>query len=237
MIKEADAKRFISLASSAGEETQQESQMKNVGLVSDHAYTILAVHEIQHKGKKLRLLKLRNPWGHQEWSGDWSDQSSQWTDELRTKLNHKKQDDDGVFFISFEDYLSYYRSTTICKLHEGGYTTKTLKVKPNTQKTYQVISVKMRDRSKVYFSVIQRSARFAKNNRKGAGISCFVKMFLAKDINYDTLQPLEYLYSKCQNSDSVTLELQNPLPVGEYVILVEVDWGATHTEKDRKYVL
>jgi hypothetical protein len=110
---------------------------------------------MEYKGYKLQLLKLRNPWGHQEWSGDWSDGSPLWTDALRTKLGHKTQDD-GVFFISYQDYLSYYRSTTICKLHEG-YTTKTLKVKPNTQKSYQVISVKLRDRSKVYFSVIQRS--------------------------------------------------------------------------------
>jgi hypothetical protein len=62
-------------------------------------------------------------------------------------------------------------------------------------------------------------------------------MFLAKDINYDTLQPLEYLASKCLNSDCVTLDLPHPLPVGEYVVLVEVDWSSTVGDKDRKYVL
>jgi hypothetical protein len=154
---------------------------------------------------------------------------------LRTKLGHKTQDD-GVFFISYQDYLSYYRSTTICKLHEG-YTTKTLKVKPNTQKSYQVISAKLRDRSKVYFSVIQRSQRFVQQNKASVPVTSFVKMFLAKDINYDTLQPLEYLASKCLNSDCVTLDLPYPLPVGEYVVLVEVDWSSTVGDKDRKYVL
>ena len=37
--------------------------VSSVGIVSSHAYTILSVHEIAFKGKRLRLLKLRNPWG------------------------------------------------------------------------------------------------------------------------------------------------------------------------------
>jgi hypothetical protein len=54
MIKEADERRYISLASSAGEETlMQETQMKHVGLVTDHAYTIVSVYEIEDKGKKI----------------------------------------------------------------------------------------------------------------------------------------------------------------------------------------
>jgi Calpain family cysteine protease len=72
IIKDADERRFIALASSAGEE-EQDKNLKKVGLVSDHAYTILSVYEIEVKGKTLQLLKLRNPWGHQEWTGDWSD--------------------------------------------------------------------------------------------------------------------------------------------------------------------
>lgn len=61
--------------------------ISSVGIVSSHAYTILSVNEIEYKGKRLRLLKLRNPWGHQEWKGDWSDKSSLWTPELRKQLN------------------------------------------------------------------------------------------------------------------------------------------------------
>lgn len=68
----------------------------------------------------MRLLKLRNPWGHQEWTGDWSDRSDKWTPELRRLLGAAEEAaDDGVFFISFQDYANYYRSTTVCRVNDG----------------------------------------------------------------------------------------------------------------------
>jgi calpain-15 len=63
-------------------------------------------------------MKLRNPWGHKEWLGNWSDRSSKWTPELRKQLN-VKDEEDGTFYIGFDDYINYYRSTTICKVHDG----------------------------------------------------------------------------------------------------------------------
>ncbi len=58
--------------------------MKNVGLVDAHAYSLIATHEEEYeKGKKARLIQIRNPWGFKEWTGDWSDKSDKWTPELR----------------------------------------------------------------------------------------------------------------------------------------------------------
>ena len=31
--------------------------------------------------------------------------------------------------------------------------------------------------------------------------------------------------------------MPSPLPVGEYVVIVEIDWSSTVGDKDRKYVL
>ena len=80
---------------------------------------MIAVYEIEDSnGQPVKLLKLRNPWGHQEWTGNWSDQSPQWTPALRLKLG-MQESDDGVFFISFTDYVNYYRSTVVCRVHTG----------------------------------------------------------------------------------------------------------------------
>jgi hypothetical protein len=98
------------------------------GFVRGHAYTVLDAREIvvppreekkkkkskkndeeknQTKDGKVRLLKLHNPWGNQEWNGPWSDGSKEWTPDIMKELNHT-MGDDGTFFISYQDFLKFY---------------------------------------------------------------------------------------------------------------------------------
>ena len=74
------------------------------GISEGHAYSIMDAKEI--KGQ--RLLKLRNPWGKKEWTGRWSDGSSEWTPEWMQLLDHKFGND-GIFWISYEDLLKKYQ--------------------------------------------------------------------------------------------------------------------------------
>lgn len=53
----------------------------------------------------LRLLRLRNPWGHYSWKGDWSDKSDKWK-ELAPKHRQELMPNGGglgVFWMSLED--------------------------------------------------------------------------------------------------------------------------------------
>ena len=58
-------------------------------------------------GQAVTLCKIRNPHGETEWTGAWGDSSSEWTDELRDKVG-LVEEDDGVFFMAFEDYLKNF---------------------------------------------------------------------------------------------------------------------------------
>lgn len=60
-----------------------------------------------------RVLKLRNPWGGTEWKGTWSDKSDIWTDASKKKLGWTAEDD-GLFFMAFEDYAEAFSDTTFC---------------------------------------------------------------------------------------------------------------------------
>lgn len=60
-----------------------------------------------------RLVKLRNPWGKGEWKGDWSDNSNLWTPQLRQQLA-VAHNNDGIFFMNYEDFLRYFDGVSIC---------------------------------------------------------------------------------------------------------------------------
>ncbi|KAK4194521.1 putative calpain [Triangularia verruculosa] len=84
------------------------------GLALGHAYSILkATEEVDEDGKKVRLVKIRNPWGQRsydgigEWNGPWSDGSKEWTPYWFKKLNHTFGDD-GVFWMSYSDMLETF---------------------------------------------------------------------------------------------------------------------------------
>ncbi|KAL8952671.1 MAG: hypothetical protein Q9222_001439 [Ikaeria aurantiellina] len=70
-----------------------------------HAYSVQQAVEM--KGE--RLLRIRNPWGDTEWQGPWSDGSEQWTPEWMDLLGHRFGDD-GMFWISYKDFLRKYQS-------------------------------------------------------------------------------------------------------------------------------
>ena len=91
-----------------------EQEYKNVGLRPRHAYSVLDVQDVDRQ----RLLRLRNPWGHYSWQGDWSDNSSCWTDSLRSRLL-PLGGQEGIFWIGYEDLLKYFDCIDICKVVNG----------------------------------------------------------------------------------------------------------------------
>ena len=71
-------------------------------------------------GKK--MIKLRNPWGKGEWTGDWSDASSLWTTRMRNLCDFSAKDvnDDGIFWMEWSDFCDEFEDIYICKkLPEG----------------------------------------------------------------------------------------------------------------------
>uniref|UniRef100_A0A8C6TNA2 Calpain 9 n=1 Tax=Neogobius melanostomus TaxID=47308 RepID=A0A8C6TNA2_9GOBI len=102
----------INITSSAESEAKT-----STGLVKGHAYSITGLEEVEYQGRKVRLVRIRNPWGQVEWNGPWSDDSGEWKYVDRADKNRLLQNaDDGEFWMEFEDFKRNYDTTEICNM-------------------------------------------------------------------------------------------------------------------------
>jgi hypothetical protein len=64
------------------------------------------------------LLRIRNPWGEQEWNGPWSDESPEWhhvPENIKRDMGVVDAQD-GEFWMAFDDFLANFQEIEICHL-------------------------------------------------------------------------------------------------------------------------
>nr|XP_057914489.1 calpain-2 catalytic subunit-like [Doryrhamphus excisus] len=86
-------------------------------LVKGHAYSVTGAEQLNYRGNTQQLIRIRNPWGQVEWTGAWSDNSSEWryvSNDDRQRLTNRQED--GEFWMSFSDFLREYSRLEICNL-------------------------------------------------------------------------------------------------------------------------
>ncbi|GAB5572538.1 calpain-3 isoform X1 [Prionailurus iriomotensis] len=96
---------------------QYETRMA-CGLVKGHAYSVTGLEETLFKGEKVKLVRLRNPWGQVEWNGSWSDSWKDWSfvDKAeKARLQHQVTED-GEFWMSYDDFIYHFTKLEICNL-------------------------------------------------------------------------------------------------------------------------
>jgi len=80
-----------------------------------HAIVILKASEIKIDGVNKKILKLRNPWGHSKWTGA----HAAGTPEYKKLAAHfeaeniANEDEDGKFFITWEDMMAESNSIDV----------------------------------------------------------------------------------------------------------------------------
>uniref|UniRef100_A0A672MGJ7 Calpain-1 catalytic subunit-like n=1 Tax=Sinocyclocheilus grahami TaxID=75366 RepID=A0A672MGJ7_SINGR len=86
-------------------------------LVKGHAYSVTGLREVNFRGSREKLIRIRNPWGQVEWTGAWSDNSSEWNGidpAEREEMNNHMED--GEFWMSFQEFKRQFSRLEICNL-------------------------------------------------------------------------------------------------------------------------
>ncbi|XP_023590931.1 calpain-3 isoform X1 [Trichechus manatus latirostris] len=96
---------------------QYETKMAS-GLVKGHAYSVTGLEETLFKDEKVKLVRLRNPWGQVEWNGSWSDRWKDWSfvdNDEKARLQYQVTEN-GEFWMSYDDFIYHFTKLEICNL-------------------------------------------------------------------------------------------------------------------------
>eukprot|EP00828_Plagiopyla_frontata_P023127 TRINITY_DN2969_c0_g1_i2.p1 TRINITY_DN2969_c0_g1~~TRINITY_DN2969_c0_g1_i2.p1 ORF type:complete len:725 (-),score=139.38 TRINITY_DN2969_c0_g1_i2:100-2274(-) len=117
--------QFIMVAASKPECKEED------GLLPEYSYSILNIFQ----GDNLFLIKLRNPQGNLEFCGDYGYNSKKWTDPLIQKTGFNRKNDDGIFFLTIEEFEKYFHHLTI-GMFKQNYSLSTIASDKSSKSSY-----------------------------------------------------------------------------------------------------
>ena len=190
-------------------------------LTPSHAYTLIKVYSIE---PNIRLVKLSNPYGNNEYTGDWSNYSNKWTPDLKEQCEFKEEDEDfGVFYMSYEDFLKYFDVIHIAKL-EKDYHTTYCKIRKNQAIKCQVIRLKIeKDSPNTYIQLYQKNPRIIKKDSTycPGNVMSFI-ILVDKDF--------KFIKSTCGQKTHIAIEVD--LKPGTYYVFCDVNYRNEYKENN-----
>lgn len=224
-VKEADALQYVITAGCVGTGVAAEdaANYARLGLIVDHAYAVISAKEIQVSGRQVKLLKIRNPWGRFEWSGNWSDNSPLWTDEAKRQVDYSNAAD-GTFWMSYEDFQKYFESFTICQVHDN-FWTQSLAMDQTKEEEFSVVEVTATQATDLYFLTCQV------DERRFGGIEGGYAYAPCRIVAARILPTgeLSYITSKASVTTRDTWIHMN-IQEGRYLIYIEFGWRSDVTD-------
>ncbi|KAJ3607076.1 hypothetical protein NHX12_026591 [Muraenolepis orangiensis] len=90
------------------------------GLVRGHAYSVIGLEECDDRStnSRIRLIRLRNPWGWVLFKGPWSADAKEWSSLSNADRDNlqKQTVKESEFWMSFDDFTKHYTKLEMCNL-------------------------------------------------------------------------------------------------------------------------
>ena len=203
---------YIIVAGAHCQDSITESKLRK-SLVAGHVYSILGLFELPTGDK---LIKLRNPWGDNEWKGAWGDNSPKWTEDLMKLVEHKANSHDGVFWMDLQDYWDGFAETVICMDENSKYTSK--KQLCQTDKETHLFKIIIKIPGSYCISLTHANRR---KGRKQNFEYPLARLFLAKG-SVEENQKIEFIEGKYFND--YYYHIQATLSADDYLIYTTHEW-------------
>ena len=210
--EDAAGKGYVMTAGTSGDVSNLD--LEEVGLSPGHAYSFLNIYKVDTGNGIERVVKLRNPWGNGEYNGAWSDSSKKWTASTKKQCGYTDDNDDGVFYMSFDDFVKYYVTMGIAKL-EHGYKTTVCKIGKEKAVKCQVIKLTVNEENpKSYIQLYQKNPRIILKD--GTYQSTVLSFIMLVDENFK--------YIKSVASTDMHIGIEEDLKPGTYFVLCDVNY-------------
>ena len=191
-----------------------------LGLFKNHSYNILSVKS----HGDLKLIYMQNKFGGYEWQGDYSDNSTQWTDELKQVFNYNNCED-GKFYIKCEDYYKFFPNTYVLKYTEDYFYTFTKFIQTSLDRAVSM-KISITEPVNLYLTLHSKQLRFFS---KVKNYSCCMNRIIIARVNetgYETLnynKRYKFIGANAGKSEKLVIELENLHP-GDYHIFIHSNW-------------
>ena len=177
IIQEASNKNEIILADITETKNTNLDTLSKMGLITNHAYSVMGTAVLKKpNGNEIQLIKMKNIWGTNEWIGDWSDKSLKWTQEFKKAVGLQEKED-GIFWMSYDDYLQFYTTTHIAKIHSD-YNYQVIKMKNKEENNICRINVEKKGSG--YFMLNLKNTRIYNNLKNNNYTNPFCSVMVIK---------------------------------------------------------
>ena len=208
-----------------------DNEIEKYGLISGHTFTVTNLVEGYVNKKYTRLIRLRNPWGYKEWIGDWSDHSKLWTEEAKKELNINLHiEDDGEFFMSFEDFFKYFLVADVCRV-TNPQCVKSYKIPIDKVYLPNVFELQIFNKTNIMISALKKNYRFHRTLLSNTELNINL-ILIKKTPDKDNKVKFRYICSTNKNEGNPFLNLE--LTVGYYLLYIHCNYNHSNYDKIRK---